>query len=62
MLFAGNLIKQPAYINKNHRIISNLEQTNILMNNAFWIGVYPGINKEMREYILNIFKIFFSRY
>ena len=54
MLFAGNLIKQPAYKKKKHRVISNLESTNSLMENAFWIGVYPGINTEMRT-MLQVF-------
>jgi CDP-4-dehydro-6-deoxyglucose reductase, E1 len=62
MLFAGNLLKQPAYINKKHRIVGKLEKTNILMNNAFWIGVYPGINKEMREYVISIFDNFFRKF
>jgi len=62
MLFAGNLIKQPAYKERKHRIIGDLKNTNTLMNNAFWIGVYPGITKEMRSYVSNIFEDFFNKF
>ena len=62
MLFAGNLTKQPAYINKKHRVIGELEKTDELMKNAFWIGVYPGISDEMRNYVLEVFDKFFKRF
>ncbi|MCX6815409.1 MAG: lipopolysaccharide biosynthesis protein RfbH [Candidatus Aenigmarchaeota archaeon] len=58
MLFGGNLTKQPAYMDKKYRVIGGLENTDSLMNNAFWIGVYPGINNEMREYVVEIFADF----
>ena len=50
-LFAGNLTKHPAYIGVNKRIASSLEITDNIMNQSFFIGVYPGINEEMLEYI-----------
>tara|TARA_Y100000748_G_C15495082_1_gene487940 strand:- start:1599 stop:2936 length:1338 start_codon:yes stop_codon:yes gene_type:complete len=62
MLFAGNLIKQPAYKNRKHKVIGDLKNTNNLMENAFWIGVYPGITSEMREYVSDIFNKFFKKY
>jgi CDP-6-deoxy-D-xylo-4-hexulose-3-dehydrase len=58
MLFGGNLIRQPAYIGKNHRIVSELKNTDYIMNNSFWIGVYPGITNEMREYVVESFENF----
>ena len=61
MLFGGNLTKQPAYIGKNHRIISELANTDYIMNNSFWIGVYPGITNEMREYVVESFDKFFKK-
>ena len=61
MLFGGNLTKQPAYIGKNHRIISELANTDYIMNNSFWIGVYPGITNGMREYVLESFDKFFKK-
>ena len=54
-LFAGNLIKHPAYLNVKKRVPSNLEVTDRVMNDAFFIGVYPGITDEMLEYIGDIF-------
>jgi hypothetical protein len=56
-LFAGNLIKHPAYLSVKKRVPSNLEVTDRVMNNAFFIGVYPGITDEMLEYIGDIFKL-----
>jgi CDP-6-deoxy-D-xylo-4-hexulose-3-dehydrase len=62
MLFAGNLTKQPAYKNINYRIVGELTNTDIIMNNTFVIGVYPGINNEKIHFIMNTFTDFFSRY
>ena len=62
MLFGGNLTKQPAYIGKKNRIVSNLKNTDYIMNNSFWIGVYPGITKEMRSYVLSVFENFMKLY
>ena len=60
-LFAGNITRQPAYANVNYRIIDKLENTDYIMNNTFFIGVYPGINKEKLDYILNVFNNFFKK-
>ncbi len=62
MLFGGNLTKQPAYIGKNHRIVSDLTNTDYIMNNSFWIGVYPGITEEMRKYVVEVFDRFLKKY
>lgn len=51
MLFGGNLTKQPAYQNTKYRIFGSLKNTDLVMNNLFWLGVYPGVNKERLEYI-----------
>ena len=58
LLFGGNLIKQPAYKNTNYRIFSNLYNTDIIMNNSFWLGVWPGLGEEHYEYILDVVKKF----
>lgn len=52
MLFSGNLIRQPAYKNAIFRIVGKLDNTDMVMNNLFWIGVYPGINDQMLDYII----------
>ena len=60
MLFGGNLIKQPAYADMKYRSIGSLTNSDLIMNNLFWIGVYPGINPEKIDYILKIFNTFFN--
>lgn len=49
-LFAGNMAKQPAFVNKNWRMADHLENTDFIMNNTFFLGTYPGLTKEMFEY------------
>ena len=49
-LFAGNITKQPGYIDKNWRIADNLTNTDYIMNNTFFLGTYPGLTKEMFDY------------
>lgn len=62
MLFGGNLTKQPAYKDVNYRIYGNLENTDLVMNNLFWIGVYPGLDIDKLEYIKKILNNFFEIY
>ena len=62
MLFGGNLTKQPAYIDTNFRVASSLKNTDNVMNNLFWIGVYPGITEEKMVYILKVFEEFFKKF
>lgn len=54
LVFAGNYLKQPAFINyvKEYRIVGNLENTDFIMNNTFWIGVFPWLNKEKLDYTI----------
>lgn len=51
LLFAGNLTRQPYMSGVNYRISGSLENTDIVMNNTFWIGVQPSLNQEMLEYV-----------
>jgi len=51
MLFGGNLARQPAYRNRKFEKIGSLGNSDIVMKNTFWIGVYPGLTGEMREYV-----------
>jgi len=62
MLFGGNLTKQPAYIGEKFDVVGKLANSDTIMNNTFWIGVYPGITKQMREYIVSEFQSFLERY
>ena len=60
MLFGGNLLKQPAYEGIHHRVSGSLENTDHVMNNLFWVGVYPGLTPEMLDYMIAIFDRFFK--
>lgn len=51
LLFAGNIASQPAYRDVKYRISGSLRNSEIVMRNTFFIGVYPGINREMVDYI-----------
>jgi CDP-4-dehydro-6-deoxyglucose reductase, E1 len=52
LMFGGNLIKQPAYKNKQFRVVGNTYNADIVMKSTFWIGVYPGLSREMIDYML----------
>ena len=56
MLFAGNLTKHPCFDqmrqeNRGYRVVGDLAQTDRIMNNTFWVGVYPGMSDEMIDYM-----------
>ncbi|MBU2044795.1 MAG: lipopolysaccharide biosynthesis protein RfbH [Candidatus Omnitrophica bacterium] len=59
MLFGGNLTKQPAYQGIKSRVEEKLENTDLVMNDLFWIGVYPGITPKQLAYIKRMFDDFF---
>jgi CDP-6-deoxy-D-xylo-4-hexulose-3-dehydrase len=52
LLFGGNLLRQPAYAGCEHHVVGNLENTDFVMNNVFWIGVYPGLTRPMLEFMV----------
>lgn len=54
LLFGGNLLKQPAYKNVERRVIGSLENTNLIMTNTFWLGVYPGLTHQMLAYVSDV--------
>ena len=59
-LFAGNLMRQPAFQDKPLRKINDLENTDYIMNNTFFVGVYPGIDDAQNQYMLDTFTKFFQ--
>ena len=60
LLFSGNLIKQPYMKNINFKVHGNLKNTDFIMENTFWIGLYPGLSKEQLQYSVLKIKAFFK--
>ena len=58
LLFAGNLLRQPAYRNLRFRAVGDLPHTDFVMNQVFWIGVYPGITPPMIDHVLDVLRGF----
>ncbi|ACL17484.1 lipopolysaccharide biosynthesis protein RfbH [Methanosphaerula palustris] len=58
MLFGGNLLKQPAYADMKYRSAGPLPTTDLVMDNLFWIGVYPGINSQKLAYLETVVEQF----
>ena len=55
LLFSGNLIRHPCFDSirnsGKYRVVGNLKNTDLIMNNSFWVGVYPGMTDPMLEYM-----------
>ena len=51
LMFAGNILRQPAYRNLDVRVVGDLTNTDIVMRRTFWVGTYPGLTKPMLDYI-----------
>jgi CDP-6-deoxy-D-xylo-4-hexulose-3-dehydrase len=60
LLFSGNLTKQPYMKNVNFKIHENLKNTDLVMDNTFWIGLYPGLSTEHLKYTVTKIKNFFN--
>jgi CDP-6-deoxy-D-xylo-4-hexulose-3-dehydrase len=54
LLFGGNLTRQPAYRDASYRIAAPLTQTDFIMKQVFWLGVYPGLTAPMLDYIVEV--------
>ncbi|MFI5908325.1 lipopolysaccharide biosynthesis protein RfbH [Dactylosporangium sp. NPDC051541] len=61
LLFAGNLIRQPAYRDAVYRVSGELTNSDIITERTFWIGVYPGVTAEMIDYMVESIKEFAQR-
>ena len=61
LLFAGNITKQPYMKNLKYRIEGSLENTDKVMTESFWIGVYPGLNREHLDYICSIVENYINK-
>jgi CDP-6-deoxy-D-xylo-4-hexulose-3-dehydrase len=60
LLFSGNLLRQPAYQNIPHRVVGSLDNTDLVMTNSFWIGLYPALTTEMLDYTIETFSNFLA--
>jgi len=58
LLFAGNLVRQPYMQGQTYRISGELTNTDVIMNNTFWIGVYPGLTEAMLEHVVKSIEAF----
>ena len=60
LLFGGNLTRQPYFQNQHYRIHGTLTNTDRIMNQTFWIGVFPGLSREALEHVVRVLKGFFE--
>ena len=58
LLFAGNLTRQPYFKNVEYRVVGELTNTDIIMNQTFWVGVYPGLSTDHLDFIIEKFEEF----
>ena len=58
LLFAGNLLKQPLYANIEKRVIGDLTNTDVIMNQTFWVGTWPGLEENHLDFIASTMKRF----
>ena len=61
LLFGGNLLRQPAYEGCEYRAVGDLTNTDFVMSNVFWIGVYPGLTRGMLDFVANVMSNFTSK-
>ena len=63
-LFAGNMLRHPAFeglkIDKDYRVVGDLKNTDKIMNDSFWVGVYPGMSEKSIEFIIKTIKEFIT--
>jgi CDP-6-deoxy-D-xylo-4-hexulose-3-dehydrase len=60
LLFAGNLTRQPYFEGVEYRVVGDLTNTDLIMNNTVWIGVYPGLSTEHLDFVIEKFEEFFG--
>ncbi|AGL02779.1 lipopolysaccharide biosynthesis protein RfbH [Desulfoscipio gibsoniae] len=61
LLFAGNMTRQPAFQGVKHRVVGELKNTDIIMNQTLWVGLYPGLGERQIEHIINVIDEFIKK-
>jgi CDP-6-deoxy-D-xylo-4-hexulose-3-dehydrase len=61
LLFGGNLLRQPAYRDCEYRVAGELPNTDFVMNNVFWVGVYPGLTSPMLDFVAKTITAFIAQ-
>jgi CDP-4-dehydro-6-deoxyglucose reductase, E1 len=61
-IFAGNMIRQPAFTDQNYRVAGELTNTDFVMNNTYFLGTFPGMSREKIVYTCDVMKNFMDRY
>ena len=62
LLFGGNLLKQPAYKGVKHKVFQELTNSDVIMRDTFWVGVWPGLGEEQMMYMISVFESFVNKY
>ena len=60
LVFGGNIVRQPGFLNIEKRVHGDLAASDIIMRDTFFVGVYPGLTTEMIDYVLGVFRDFFT--
>ena len=60
LLFAGNLTRQPSMVGREFRVSGDLRNTDKIMNDTFWVGVYPGLTEEMLDFVAGKIESYFG--
>jgi CDP-6-deoxy-D-xylo-4-hexulose-3-dehydrase len=60
MIFAGNVLRQPAYLHADFRVVGDLTNTDIVMHRALWLGVFPGLTTEMLDFVADSVRDFIA--
>jgi CDP-6-deoxy-D-xylo-4-hexulose-3-dehydrase len=61
LIFAGNIVKQPAYAHIERRVVGDLEGADQIMRGAFFVGVFPGLDQRQLDYVIDTFQRFFDQ-